>query len=185
MTNTTIDAYSVRDPVRDPQMVRAAQSGDTRALETFLSALAHELLPLAAALTGNKHDADELLADTLSVLYERLGQLEEPLAAVAWARRALIRRFRDGRRWLSRRVTIPIETVTETMRDYARPDLIDLRVAVRRLSRDDRVLLALHYWQGYTLPECAAELGIPEGTAKSRLNRALSLLRARLREGER
>jgi DNA-directed RNA polymerase specialized sigma24 family protein len=36
----------------------------------------------------------------------------------------------------------------------------------------------LHYWQGLTIDECAGELGVPSGTAKSRLNRALTRLRA-------
>lgn len=185
MISRAMDAYPARDPVRDPEIVRAAQSGDAEALEAFLTALANDLLPLAAALTGDKREADELLGDTLSLLYERLGQLREPKAANAWAQRALVRRFRDGRRRLSRQRSVPIETVVAATRDTARPELIDLRMAVRRLSRDDRALLTLHYWQGYSISECANELDIPEGTAKSRLNKALGRLRTSLKEGHR
>lgn len=174
----TMDAY----PLRDPEVVRAAQAGDERALEVLLTTLAHELMPLAGALTGGDREADELVGDTLSRVYERLGQLEEPTAALPWARRALVRRFRDGRRWHSRRPTVPIETVVIARPDQARPDLIDLRTAVRGLSRADRALLVLHYWQGYSVRECALELDIPEGTAKSRLSKALRRLRARLGE---
>lgn len=177
-----MNAYPTRDPVRDPGMVLAAQSGDARALEAVLVALAEDLLPLAGALTGNKREAEELLADTLSVLYERLGQLEEPSAAAAWARRALVRRFRDGRRWLARRPSVPIELVRAATRDTARPELVDLREAVGRLSREERALLALHYWQRFSIRECAAELGVPEGTAKSRLNKVLTRLRVSLKE---
>ncbi len=174
--------YPARDPACDVEIVRAAQVGDAKALEAFLTALAHELLPLAGAITGDKSEAEDLLGETLSFLYERLDQLENPAAAVPWARRALIRRFRDGRRWLWRRPSVPIDTVTAATRDTARPELVDLRESVRRLSRDDRALLALHYWQRYSIRECAAELGIPEGTAKSRLNKALARLRVSLKE---
>lgn len=182
MISRTVDAYPAKDPVRDVGIVRAAQSGDAAALELLLSALAHELLPLAGALTGERREAEELLADTLSVLYERLGQLEQPLSAGAWARQALIRRFRDGRRWHARRPSVPIDMVTTATGDTARPELVDLRQSVRRLSRDDRALLALHYWHGYSIRECAVELGIPEGTTKSRLNKALARLRSSLKE---
>ena len=65
------------------------------------------------------------------------------------------------------------------------PELIDLRQSVAQLPRQDRALLVLHYWQGLSIAECARELDVPEGTAKSRINRALGRLRERLEEGER
>ncbi len=180
MIARAIDAY----PLRDPEVVRAAQAGDERALEALLKALAEELMPLANALTGGDGEADELVGDTLSQVYERLGQLERPAAVVTWARRALVRRFQDKRRWLSRRPSAPIEMVAIATPDHARPDLIDLRTAVRRLSRGERALLVLHYWQGFSIRECAVELDIREGTAKSRLSKALGRLRERLGEGD-
>ena len=41
-------------------------------------------------------------------------------------------------------------------------------------------MIALHHYLGLPLPEVAATLGIPLGTAKSRLHRALRVLRAAL-----
>jgi RNA polymerase sigma-70 factor (ECF subfamily) len=40
-----------------------------------------------------------------------------------------------------------------------------------------RAVVVLHYYLDLTLPETAAALGIPVGTAKSRLNRALEVMR--------
>ncbi len=64
-------------------------------------------------------------------------------------------------------------------------ELLDLRSAVARLSREDRALLVLHYWQGLSIADCARGLGIPDGTAKSRLNRAISRLRDAMAEARR
>ena len=180
MISRTMEARPAVDPARDPNVVRAAQAGDQRALEVLLTGLAEELLPLANALTGGDGRADELVGDTLSRVYERLGQLESPAAVPSWARRVLVTRFLDGRRWLSRRPTVSIDTVATATTDASPLDVIDLRSAVRQLSREDRALLVLHYWQGQTIRECAVVLDIAEGTAKSRLNRALGRLRARL-----
>jgi RNA polymerase sigma-70 factor (ECF subfamily) len=55
-----------------------------------------------------------------------------------------------------------------------------LRQAVNRLDPDLREILALHYFQGLSLRELGAVLGIPGGTAKSRIHRALERLRALL-----
>ena len=43
-----------------------------------------------------------------------------------------------------------------------------------------RAVVVLHYYLDLTLPETAAALGIPVGTAKSRLNRALDAMRIRV-----
>lgn len=166
----------------DAETVMAAQRGDDVALARLIRTLADELMPVASALTGGSGEADALLGDTLSKVYERLGQLEEPAAIHAWARTILVRKFLDQRRWLRRRPTCQIEAAENVGISPADPELIDVRDAVRALDRRDRALLVLHYWQHFTIAECARELGIPEGTAKSRLNRALARLRERLGE---
>lgn len=169
-------------PAGDRTAVAAAQRGDERALESILSRLGGDLLPLALALTGGSGDADRLVGDALSRVYERLDQLEDPAALSAWARRILVRRFLDERRWSLRRPQCSIETVEVAGGGAPRPEDIDLRNAVARLAASDRALLVLHYWQRLTIAECAAELGIPDGTAKSRLHTALARLRRALGE---
>lgn len=164
----------------DRATVVAAQRGDDRALERLITAVGHELYPLALALAGGSGDADRLVGDTLSRVYERLGQLDSPEALHAWSRRILVRRFLDERRWWSRRPQCSLESVEVRAPDNDRAELVDLRIAVRGLDRRDRALLVLHYWQGFSITECAAELGIPDGTAKSRLNTALARLRKRM-----
>jgi RNA polymerase sigma-70 factor (ECF subfamily) len=166
----------------DAETVIAAQRGDDVALARLIRALADELMPLASALAGGSGEADAVLGDTLSRVYERLGQLDEPAAVHAWARTILVRRFLDQRRWLQRRPTCRIEAAESVGITPPDPGLIDVRDAVRGLDRKDRALLVLHYWQHFTIAECASELGIPEGTAKSRLNRALLRLRKQLGE---
>src|SRR5919204_2195585 len=161
-------------------VVRAARAGDSRALEELVRALADELIPLASALTGGSGEADELVGDTLSRVYERIGQLRDDAAVLPWARRILVRRFLDQRRWSLRRPRCSIEGIEVPVHLPTGPEAIDLRQAVARLPRQDRALLVLHYWQRLPIAECARELDIPDGTAKSRLNRALSRLRAEL-----
>ena len=47
----------------------------------------------------------------------------------------------------------------------------------RRLDPEWRAVVVLHYFLGMPLPEVAAALGIPLGTAKSRLHRSLAAMR--------
>jgi RNA polymerase sigma-70 factor (ECF subfamily) len=166
----------------DRSIVLAAQDGNEEALAALLRTLADRLLPLASALCGGSGEADTLLGDTLSRVYERIGELREPDAITTWARRVMVRKFIDQKRWFKRRPRVSIDTVEVATPLGTSAEQMDLRNAVRRLGRRDRALLVLHYWQRVPIAECARELEIPEGTAKSRLNAALRRLRRELEE---
>ena len=56
---------------------------------------------------------------------------------------------------------------------------------INSLSEDDRLVIASRYFLELSGEETAAALGIPEGTVKSRLSRALARLKARVEEVER
>jgi len=53
--------------------------------------------------------------------------------------------------------------------------------ALRRIPLDSQVVLELYYWESMAAPELAQVLGIPEGTARSRLRRARELLTHRMK----
>lgn len=53
--------------------------------------------------------------------------------------------------------------------------------ALRRIPLDSQVALELHYWESLTAAEIGEVLGVPLGTAKTRLRRAKQLLEAELR----
>ena len=66
--------------------------------------------------------------------------------------------------------------------DQAMPDM-DLAAAFAELPEDARVALTLYHREGYAVREIAQVLGEPEGTVKSRLSRARTLLRQKLEQG--
>ena len=168
--------------VDERSIVLAAQDGDGEALSVLLRSLGERLLPLASALCGGSGEADALLGDTLSRVYERIGDLREPDAIVTWSRRVMVRKFIDQKRWFKRRPKVSINTVEVATPLSTSAEQRDLRNAVGRLDRRDRALLVLHYWQRVPIADCARELDIPEGTAKSRLNAALRRLRRELED---
>lgn len=168
--------------IDDRSMVLAAQEGDEAAINALLRSLSERLIPLASALCGGSGEADALVGDTISKVYERIRELRDPESITSWSRRVMVRKFIDQRRWFRRRPTVPIESVQVPTAMTTSAEQIDLRRAVERLGRRDRALLVLHYWQRLPISACAMELEIPEGTAKSRLNAALRRLRRELEE---
>jgi RNA polymerase sigma-70 factor (ECF subfamily) len=69
--------------------------------------------------------------------------------------------------------SIPDETTRVADRDQ-------VARALERLDPEQKAVIVLHYYLGLPLQDAAAALGIPVGTAKSRLHRALTSLRASL-----
>jgi len=61
----------------------------------------------------------------------------------------------------------------------------ELEQAFSRLTPEHRAVVVLHHHLGYPLTEIAAGLGIPVGTARSRLHYAVRQLRSALDAGER
>jgi RNA polymerase sigma-70 factor (ECF subfamily) len=87
--------------------------------------------------------------------------------------------FRSRRRFEANVKLLRAEpSVTDASADLADRD--ELQRAFRALSIDHRTIVVLHHYLGLSVTEAASNLGIPSGTAKSRLHYAMQALRATL-----
>jgi RNA polymerase sigma factor (sigma-70 family) len=146
------------------------------------------LYRLAYRFTGKREEAEDLVQDLLIRLFPRHAELCQVEKLRPWLARVLYRIFIDRRRAASRS---PIDfpdtdpEVEHQMDSSPGPEhLADesltrerLERALEELNDDQRVLLALHDVEGYTLVELAEMLEVPIGTLKSRLSRAHNRLR--------
>jgi RNA polymerase sigma-70 factor, ECF subfamily len=133
-------------------------------------------------------DAPDVVQEALLRAWRSCRRGVAPQFPVAWLVR--ITRNEALRRLSRQRETTAIDDQFEVPDDRAlqRLDDIALRVdvgrALQRLSPDDRKLVALRYVDDLTQPAVAAELGIPEGTAKVRLHRIRKRLQTVLADDE-
>jgi RNA polymerase sigma-70 factor (ECF subfamily) len=67
---------------------------------------------------------------------------------------------------------------------YEVADRDELERAFRALPADQRAVVVLHHYEGLPLTEIATTLGIPAGTARSRLHHAMRRLRTAIEEPE-
>jgi RNA polymerase sigma factor (sigma-70 family) len=133
--------------------------------------------------------AEDVTQDAFLAAWQELPGLRDPDRFVPWLRRILVNRARDHHRGVRRQVR-PADLAAAVNVTEGRPGrtdpasevdaLTDLHRAMARLTIDQRAVVALHYLADLTVPEVATILGIPTGTAKSRLNAALVVLRRRL-----
>ena len=69
-------------------------------------------------------------------------------------------------------------SVPDSTGAIAQRDLLER--GFRKLAPDQRAVLVLHHYLGLSVDEVAATMGIPVGTAKSRIHRATDVMRATL-----
>ena len=165
------------------ELVRRAQAGDREAFEMLVERYAVETYRLAAAIVGAA-DARDVSQETFVAAWQQLPRLRQPDAFPAWLRRICVNRCRNWLRAAGRRGRpASLDDVSERRPD-TQPDFRGaaearslLEPAFARLSPDQRAVLALHYSMGYSIAEAADALDIRIGTAKSRLNSGLGVLR--------
>lgn len=152
------------------------------------------LYRLAYRLSGNVHDAEDLIQELLLKTYDRLDELRAIEKRRAWLARVMYNLFIDNKRRDARSpVYLAVDNSdngtelnealateentpeAEAIRDTRQQQL---QQALERLSEDQRTILILADVEGFTLTEMETILDCPRGTLKSRLHRA----RARLRE---
>ncbi len=151
------------------------------------------LYRLAVAIVGEP-DARDVAQESIVAAWVEIGSLRRADRFSAWLQRIVVNRCRNLLRNRRRRgVTLSLhrpepessnpEPIGERLIDHGSDfrGAIDARAtlepAFEALSADQRALLALHYSFGYSIREAAETLEIPVGTAKSRLNTALAVLR--------
>jgi RNA polymerase sigma-70 factor (sigma-E family) len=139
------------------------------------------LLRLAHALTGNSHDAWDLVQETLVTVGLHWRRIERRGAASSFARTTLIRlNIKRWRRAVRETVAAVPDRAPSAEVDQV-PVLSDtVRAALMGLGRRQRTTIVLRYLYDLTLREIAAEMDCQIGTVKSQLFRAEGHLRASL-----
>ena len=165
-----------------------AQLGSREALDRVLRGVQAPLFRYPRALLGDHALAEDVLQDVMLLICRKLRWLREPVLFDAWAFRIATREafhaLRRERRWTDRLDggAALDELPTPDGEPADRFDVAPERLAelVGSLPPASRAVVTLHYGEGLTLHETADVLGIPPGTAKSRLAYALAALRTAL-----
>jgi RNA polymerase sigma-70 factor (ECF subfamily) len=170
-------------------LVVRAQGGDHDAYSVLAGAAIGRLDAAARLILRDADLAQDAVQETLIRCWRDLPTLRDPERYEAWLNRIFLNACRDQQRRLARRrveVSLP-EILPHAVPDgqATTSDRDQLERGVRRLETEHRTIIVLHYYLGLPLAESAAAMGVPVGTAKSRLHRATQALRATLEADDR
>ena len=164
-------------------LVEAARDGNHEAFEVLASEAVDRLYGIARLLLGDAHQAEDAVQDALVRAWQGLPELRDPERWEAWLHRLIVNACADqGRRRVRQSVEVRMARFEPTAGDEVRlvDDHDQLDRGFRRLKADHRAAVVLHYYLGLSVPEVAEALGVPVGTAKSRIHYAVDAMRAAL-----
>jgi len=165
-------------------LVERAARGDQDAFTTLAAGHVDRCYALAHRIVRDAYRAQDATQQALLSAWRDLPTLRDPDRFDAWLHRIVVHacyiESRTERRWTAK-VRV-LATPEPTTADFATAvvDRDQLEHAFRLLTPEQRAVVVLHHHLGYPLTEIAATLGIPEGTARSRLHYAVRQLRVAL-----
>jgi RNA polymerase sigma-70 factor (ECF subfamily) len=170
-------------------LVRHAQSGDSAAYGELVTMHEAAAFRVAYLLTGSAAEAEDAAQEGFVKAYLALGRFRAGEPFRPWLLQVVGNEARNRRRAQVRRTGLVDRAIRSLRGGTAPPPEVEViagesrsevRAAMARLREEERVVVACRYLMDLSEAETAAALGIPAGTVKSRLHRALGRLRADL-----
>jgi RNA polymerase sigma-70 factor (ECF subfamily) len=136
-----------------------------------------KLFRTAKGTLGNETLALDAVSEAVYRAFKGIKRLREPRYVETWFTRILLNVAKDMYR--RQKYEIIVDEVPDGIH-YDHHDEVEFAQLIEGLPQELREIISLKYYSDYTLAEISIILVIPEGTVKSRLHRALKLLRVEL-----
>ena len=163
------------------RLVEQAREGDHDAFAELARAAVVRLDTAARLILRDPDLARDAVQEALIRTWRDLPKLRDPDRFDAWLHRLTVHACLDqARRHHRHRIEVTLQPmhdrgVSDVVSVHADRELVDQ--VMRGLGERERAIVVLHYFLGYPLADVATTLGIPLGTVKSRLHRALTEMR--------
>ncbi len=173
------------------QSTKVEHSSGGEALEVCFARLQPKLMGLIYHMVGNHEDARDALQETFIKCWRHRDRLDQVEDLQAWVFRIAINTARDLRQTAWRRRRQPLtefhtdvasSEVAVEVRLENREQLDRVREAIQTLRVEEKEVFLLRQNGELTYEQIAEMLGIPTGTAKTRMRQALQHLRRILNE---
>lgn len=168
----------------EKELITSLQNNKKEAFEYLYDHYAPALYGIIMKIVKDEEKAADVMQDAFLKIWKNVRSYNaEKGTLFTWvlnvARNTAIDRLRAD---MKREKVVNLDNVTESEMGQGMvfnpiPGTIDIRAIVQRLMPEKSLLVELIYFQGYTHEEVSEKLGMPLGTVKSRIRKALSELR--------
>lgn len=163
--------------------VAEAMTGDVTAFARIVDAHHDDMARVCFVICGDQEMAQDAVQSAWPIAWTKLRTLRDPDRLQPWLVTIAANQVRQAMRRQRLRPIVEIEVadIGSSHGDpAARSDLTDLAAAMRRISPEDRTLLAMRYVAGFDATEIGQALRLSPSGVRSRLTRAAARLRSEL-----
>lgn len=179
-------------PLTDIELMERAQAGDLAAYEELVRRYEQLAFRAAYLVCGDADEASDAAQEGFIRAWQALPRFRAGAEPRPWLMRIVVNAARNRRRGTGRRAGLVLRVAQDRPSDGAAPSpeaavlagerRTELLAAMATLREEDRLVLSLRWFAELGEVDMAAVLGVPRGTVKSRLSRALERLRSAMRE---
>lgn len=144
---------------------------DAADFDSFYAATSRRVLGHVYAMTGNKAEAEDAVAEAYLRAWDRWDTVRDSDNPEAWVRRVAFRVAVSSWRKAVNRLRAHERDAVAQESPPPDPDTVALVHALRQIPADQRRVIVLHHLVGLTVEEMSRETGAPPGTVKARLAR--------------
>ncbi len=181
-------------------IIKRAQKGEKEAFEAIYREFEGLVYNTAYYMTKNSDDACDIAQEVFIKVYKALPNFRGDCKFSSWIYRICVNTVNDHLRRSSRHKTVSLSVYDEDKDEDSQLDIPDeneenspeaamdkkiasetIRDAICSLPDDMKQIIILRDIEGYSYEELCGMLGLKEGTVKSRINRARTILRDKLK----
>ena len=160
-------------------LVERARAKDRDAFARLYEMVYADMYRFALYTLKNCHDAEDVVADAVADAYNGISSLREADAFKNWIFKILSNKCRRRLKEYTRK-TSELPDDLEKSGDFT--EEFQVRQAFARLSDEERLIISMHLFVGYTSREISRILHKNENTIRSKESRALAKMRQMLEE---
>lgn len=145
------------------------------------------LYGIAVRVVSDQGAAEDILQKSFLKIWNNINQYDESKAAFfTWMAQIVRNTAIDVRRLKANEVSRKSESfqahVHDNEKDFIKTDKIDAAKLVNGLDEKYSAVIELLYLRGYSQSEAAKALDVPLGTIKTRVKKAMDILREKLKD---
>lgn len=156
--------------------VKKAKSGDAAAFACLYQQVYADLYRFALYTLKNKNDAEDAVSETVTDAFASIGKLRKAEAFKGWIFRILYNKCKDKLKEYAKKDGELSEDYWEFPSAEKVEDGAVMRALFFELSEEERLIISMHLFAGYTSKEIGKLLGLNGNTVRSKESRALKKL---------
>ena len=153
------------------ELVNRAKRGDIQAFSRLYESCYKDMYRFALYNLGHEEDAKDAVSDTVLAAFENIGKLREAEAFKAWIFRILFNQcVKRRKQYVMKTEELPDTLPAEELDTAA---AMDVRRAFESLSSEDRMIVSMSVFAGYSSSEIGRIMKKNANTVRSRLSRSM------------